>query len=330
MESVYAKYSIPKTTHSYCYLYIEKGVACVNDVIRIRRNMLGMCRAELCQGICDQKTLVRLENKKTNSQKAVVVELFERLGLAGTLSRTVLVTERPEFRRLISRMRWYNINFEIDKAEIILAQIKALVSADKKCNLQFLMQQEVNLQGQRQELDDETYCQKMQEALELTLPFKAFLKKGEKYLTYQEQICIQNLMQKMNKKGDDFRNCMERFEEMYIPIVEGELIETVNEIYGFVMRYVQSELEGLGKYNQAKRYAENIIREELRSYRMPFIARCLYACWRNDTQRRGHGILTGRMLDTKTELTNCIRFSRLSKLTFDESYFKEMLQHGTK
>lgn len=63
--------------------------------------MLGMSRAELCQGICDQKTLVRLENKKTNSQKAVVVELFERLGLAGTLSRTVLVTERPEVRRLI-------------------------------------------------------------------------------------------------------------------------------------------------------------------------------------------------------------------------------------
>lgn len=60
-----------------------------------------MSRAELCQGICDQKTLVRLENKKTNSQKAVVVELFERLGLAGTLSRTVLVTERPEVRRLI-------------------------------------------------------------------------------------------------------------------------------------------------------------------------------------------------------------------------------------
>ena len=60
-----------------------------------------MSRAELCQGICDQKTLVRLENKKTNSQKAVIVELFERLGLAGTLSRTVLVTERPEVRRLI-------------------------------------------------------------------------------------------------------------------------------------------------------------------------------------------------------------------------------------
>lgn len=149
LETVYAEFHIPKTTVSYCYLYTEKGVSCINDVIRIRRRMLGMSRKELCEGICDQKTLRRLERKETNPQRAVAVALFERLGLPEALIHTELITSSPEARRLMAKLRWYDNNFEAQKAEALLSQIRSLISADIRCNQQMLMQQEASQQRQQ-------------------------------------------------------------------------------------------------------------------------------------------------------------------------------------
>ena len=97
----------------YCYLYVEKGVSCVSDVIRIRRKMLGMSVAKLSDGICTERTLRRIENRQSTSQMAIVTELFGRLGLSPELTRTDLVTEKPEARQLMEKfinkniMNWF-------------------------------------------------------------------------------------------------------------------------------------------------------------------------------------------------------------------------------
>ncbi len=327
LETIYAEFQMPKATVSYCYLYTEKGVSCINDVVRIRRRMLGMSRKALCDGICDEKTLRRLERKETSPQRAVTLALFERLGLPDTLIHTELVTASPQARRLMAKLRWYDNNLETQKAEALLSQIRSLISADIRCNQQMLVQQEANLQKLQKKTDNETYRRRLQEALELTLPLEVFLQKGEKYLTYQEQTCIQNMMQGMDKESEEFWICMERFQEMYRPVAEGELLETVNGIYGFIMRYVQSELGNHGEYDLSDQYLQLLLEEDLRTYRMPSIADCLYARWWNYTQRKQRGIPTCRDLDTETELSNCIQLSRLSKLTSDESFFKGKLQY---
>ena len=326
LETIYAEFQMPKATVSYCYLYTEKGVSCINDVVRIRRRMLGMSRKALCDGICDEKTLRRLERKETSPQRAVTVALFERLGLPGTLIHTELVTASPQARRLMAKLRWYDNNFETQKAEALLSQIRSLISADIRCNQQMLMQQEVNLQRLQKKTDNETYRRRLQEALELTLPLEVFLQKGEKYLTHQEQACIQNMMQGMDKESEEFWICMERFQEMYRPVAEGELLETVNGMYGFIMRYVQSELGNHGEYDRSDQYLQLLLKEDLRTYRMPSIARCLYARWWNYAQRRLEGIPTDRDLSGETELTNCILLSRLTKLTSNESFYKKELK----
>lgn len=37
LEKIYKEFRVPKKTFEYCYLYVMKGVSCINDVIRIRR-----------------------------------------------------------------------------------------------------------------------------------------------------------------------------------------------------------------------------------------------------------------------------------------------------
>lgn len=104
LEQIYAEFQVPKKTFEYCYLYVVHGVFCINDVIRIRRQMLGITPSKLCDGICSVKTLRRLERRETTPQHAIVEPLFARLGLSGELTRTELVTDDPEAKRLMEKM----------------------------------------------------------------------------------------------------------------------------------------------------------------------------------------------------------------------------------
>lgn len=74
-----ADHKVTKEIFEYCYLYIENKVSCLNDVICMRRKMLGMSRRELAEGICDKKTLERLEHKRVKTHLAIVQELLCRL-----------------------------------------------------------------------------------------------------------------------------------------------------------------------------------------------------------------------------------------------------------
>ncbi len=281
LEDVYADYGIQKETFHYCYLYLEKGVSCISDVIRIRRRMLGIKAEELCEGICDIKTLRRLENRKRATQRAIVEQLFERLRLPGEMTRTELVTDSPEARQMMELLRHYGNERETEKAGVLLAGIKRLVTTEIRCNQQALMRKEINLRKGRGEITGEEYCRQMRAVLELTLPFDVFLQEGEKYLTHEEQACIQNMMQVMDRDSREFKICVERFEEMYRPVAEGELLGTMSGIYGLIMGYVESELGNQGKLDKADWYNEVMVREELRSRRLASLATRLYDRWWN-------------------------------------------------
>ncbi len=326
LEDVYADYGIQKETFHYCYLYLEKGVSCIGDVIRARRRMLGIRAEELCRGICDIKTLRRLENRKRATQRAIVEQLFERLGLPGEMTRTELVTESPEARQMMETLRHYENERQTEKAGMLLAEIKRLVTTEIRCNQQALMRKEINLRKGRGEITGEEYFRQMRTALELTLPFDTFLREGEKYLTYEEQACIQNMMQVMGREEGEFKLCMKRFEEMYRPVAEGELLGTVSGIYGLIMGYIASELGNSGELDQADWYSGILLREELRSRRLGALAASLYDRWWNYAERKRKGITTGRILDREKELAKCILLSNLAHQKYYESIYQEKLE----
>lgn len=325
LESVYEEFKIPRETVSWCYLYVEKGIACINDVIRIRRKMFGMSAGELCQGICDVKTLRRLENRKAVSQRAIVEMLFERLGLSGEMTRTELVTEEPEARLLMEQLRRCINDRRMEEAKRLHGQIKELVSAEIRCNQQMLLHSEIIMKKESGELDTEACYKALHRALELTLPFESFLVEGEKYLSHEEQSCIQNMMQEMDKESEEFLLCMKRFEEMYYFYEQNGLINTRNDMYEFIMGYVGSERGNQGDFDKADYYSGNIISECLRFQRLNAISSALYDRWWNNAERKRKGIPTERNLYLETELIRCIILSRLDKQKLYETFYLNKL-----
>ena len=325
LESVYAEFGIRKETFSYCCLYVEKGVVCINDVIRIRRRMLGMDRKTLCEDFCDVKTLERLENRKTVPQNAIVEGLFDRLGLPRERWRTELVTEKPEARELMTELRKCVNDRRMEDAERLYAKMKELVPLEIRCNQQTLLHSEILLAQERGELDAQACYKALRSALELTLPFEAFLTEGEKYLTYEEQSCIKNMMHEMDKDSEEFMLCMKRFEEIYRPFEENALIGTVNNMYEFVMGYVGSEWGNRGDLDKSDRHNEKILIESLRFRRFNEIPDALYGRWWNNAERKQKGFHREHVFDAERELTRCIVLSRLSKRKYYEAFYQKKL-----
>lgn len=331
LESAYAEFQVSKEMVSCTYLYVEKGVSCINDVIRIRRKMLGISREELCRGFCDVRTLMRLENRKTVPREEIVEELFERLGLPRELTRTELVTDEPEARELMARLRKCVNNRQAEEAAKLTARIRELVPMDIRCNQQTLLNIDINLRRGRGELDAEAYCTAMGSVLELTMPFEAFLTEGEKYLTYMEQTCIQNMMQGMDKDSEEFLLCLKYFEEMYRPYEENKLLGTVNHIYELIMGYVESERGNQGQFDKSDWYNEKIVETDLRFRRFGDIAHALYGRWWNDAERKRRGVRADRILDSVTELSRCVIFSQLNKRKkYTDFYRKKLSQEKDK
>lgn len=326
LESVYTEFGVPKETFDYCYLYVSKGVNSSNDVIRIRSGMLGLKGEAFCEGVCSIKTLRRILKRTTSPQKAIVRELFEKLGLSGELVKTELVTGVPEARELMERLREHNNGQRWEEMEELLERIKQLVSMDIPCNRQTILRKEILLRWKKGMMDKQEYCTRMREVLEITLPYEAFLKPGEKYLTHEEQSCIQNLMQGMDRESEEFLTCLQRFEDLYQPFTDTGEIETVSGMYEFIMKLVGSMRGNMGQFDKADRYDYVIIKGCLRTRRLWSIHNCLYDRWWNFAERRKKGIPTDIILDDNVELNKCILLSQLAQ-SKTALFYKKKLEH---
>ncbi len=68
---------------------------------------------------------MRLENRQTVPHEEIVEELFERLGLPRELTRTELVTDEPEARELMTRLRKCVNNRQAEEAARLTARYSA-------------------------------------------------------------------------------------------------------------------------------------------------------------------------------------------------------------
>ncbi len=326
LEDICGEFNVPKETFHCCHLYVSKGVSCTNDVVRIRSDMLGIKGEELCEGVCSIKTLRRIRNGVVSPQREVVEGLFDKLGLPAELVRTEIVTGTPEARELMEKLREHINAHRWREAEKALERIKQLVSMKITCNRQAVLRKEVLLRQEKKELNREECYRRLRDALELTLPYEKFLEPGEKYLTHEEQSCIRNMMVEMDERSDEFIMCIQRFEEIYQPIIDRGELENVESMYEFIMGYVRSYWGNTGDFDKADKYDMVLIEGYLRFGRVWYLHDSLYDRWWNYNERKKKGIPTNIHLNDEEELEKCILFAELVQSTEASFYQKKLRQ----
>ena len=101
LGEIYKRCGVREDTFEYSHIYVDREVYCIEDIIRIRRKMLNMSMYKLGDGICSERTISRIERKRTRPQCSNIHKLFEKLGLSGELSQSELFSSNVQAQELL-------------------------------------------------------------------------------------------------------------------------------------------------------------------------------------------------------------------------------------
>lgn len=323
LGSVYDEHGVSKETKDFCYLYVDREVYCIGDVIRIRRKMFGMTMAELSDGICSERTISRLERNKTEPQKEVVRALFERLHMSAELYKTDLVTENPDAIKLFIELKEQIYRRNCEQVDQLLQQVKKKVSLDIPENRQVLRRTEIGNEFLKGNLRIEDFIKQLKEVIEYTISYEVAIKVEEKYLTNNEISCMQNIISQIKKDYLEVRECIDVLYELY---ENQKQIENCLNMYEFVMKVVASHLGNQEQYDTSDKIYIKILLHTLINRRLRVIHVIIYDLFWNNKQRKKeqHPMTLG--VEEKSILTKCIKLCEISGNLRFLNFYKEKLK----
>ncbi len=330
LAEVYEEYGVTKETKDFCYIYVDREAHCIGDAIRIRRKMFGMTMFQLSDGICSERTVSRLERNETEPHREIVQLLFERLNMPGEFCRRDLVTGNPEVLRLLFEAKILCEKKEFNRMNSLLEQIKSEVSYEIPGNMQVIRRMELvgewNKERTNKQHDTRYFVEQLKETLGDTVPYEIAVTPGDKYLTENEILCLQNIMIRANQTYSETEECMSALYDFY---VKQRHIEECFNLYGVVMGTIASMLGNMGEYDRSDEIGLKILKYELKYRRIGRLYREAYSLLWNDVQRVKNQHPAKQDADTKKELLKCIYLCEISDNQYQLSFLKERLQKGT-
>lgn len=318
-----AEYNVPAYMRDCVYLYQQRWVFYIGDVLRIRREMYGLTQKELCSGICSVKTLRRAEKKESNMQQAYLGALLRRLGLSKEFQRARLVTDDREVLRLRREINISRNNRDFDRCRELLSQIREKVSLDIPGNKQYMIDLEASLDLKEEIISKEEFAEREEEALQCTLNTEKLFYSDQIYLTEMEMLCIRKKIRGVEdtekiKYIDFLLHFFETYEK------KCKLSDCIS-MYEFVMIYVVNELGNMGKYQFAIDLDKKVLKEDLLCRRTWLISNILYDIMWNKVKQGIESRKSLEKIKMTEELEQCILLSHFYKQRFYEKFYKDKL-----
>lgn len=323
LRGLYEEYEVPAYMQDCVYLYRQRWVFYIGDVLRIRRNMYGMTQEELCRGICVTKTLRRSEKMERTMHQDLLEMVMRRLGLSKEHQKSRLVTNDREVLKLRDELLICRNNHDIVRCREILSLMQKRLSVKIPENEQYIIELETSLDWMENKITKEELVEREEKALRCTLDLDKIFLSDEIYLTEMEMSCIRKMIQGLNgKRKREYIDLLWRFFDYY----EKEyVLSDYIVMYEFVMIRVASELANMGEYETATDIDKKILKESLKCNRIWAVGNILYDILWNEKEQK---VQNGQILEKEkmTErLKQCILLSHFCKQTFEEKFYGDRL-----
>lgn len=323
LKNLYTAYDVPVYMQDCTYLYRQRWVFAIGDVLRIRRKMLGMTQEQVCEGICSVKSLRRAEKKKANMQREPLGKILMRLGLSKELQKTALVTNDRSVLHLNQELKVCRNNREIEKARVLLGRMKNKLCLEIPENMQFVKECEASLDLMEGRITGNEFVERVDEVLRYTLKAEKVDDMDEVYLTEMEMSCICNKAKEVDvAEKREFIDFMLGFFEKF---ENKDLLSEYISMYEFVMACITNELSTLGEYQMAAALDKKGLREVLRCRRLWVINEFLYDLLWIDMQEKS---AVGQQIEkekTTNDLTQCIIISHFCKRRYYEQFYQDAI-----
>ena len=321
LRELYAEYKVSLYVENFCYLYWETESYCIGDIVKIRRQMLGLTKEQLCDGICSEKTLTRIEQRKVKAQMPIVRELFGRLGLCEEYTRARVITSDYQTLELADRLAWYENTSQFEEWEKCLDELESRLCMDIPQNQQVILQGKYLLELEMKKIFMHEFEKRIEEIIEITIPLQSVMKSEKQFLTREEAILIYNIGAKQD------------IENPYMEIIEAicEQYERNEEINAHMRRYelfasgLASYHGNIGKYELSNERSRRLIQASLLHYRMSLLSYCLYNNLWNEQQKRKNDDNKKYLQKDMNVLKQCILLSQSAKVENEIKFYKEKL-----
>ena len=265
---LYTEYQVTPYMEHFCHLYWGMESYCIGDIIRTRRQMFGMTKEQLCEGICGIKTLTRLELKQAKTQMPIVRALFKRLGLCAEYIRARVITSDYEVLKLAEECVRYENNYQMEEWIWRLKELEQKLCMDIPQNKQFIKNSYCALRLQLRKISKEQYMKEMLEALEYTIPLEYVMKPGKKFLSREERTYIHNIGINIGAVKDN----------PYMLVIANICKENdlENDLGGHIRKYeflltsIISYLGNIGDYEKSDELSKKLMKKGLQYRRRHF------------------------------------------------------------
>ena len=303
---------------SSCYLYQQKEAYCISDVIRRRREMLGLTKKKLCEGICSEKTIGRLEANKTKPHIEVVRLLFEKMNLSGEYQRWQVVTDDVRAFTIVNEIMRCNNNQEFNKTEKLLSELSQYICKESAINKQYKERIEVIIKQRQGKISIEEAIEQLIKILEYTLPYEAVIKDGTKYLTNVEMQIVLDIAINIGMS-----NMNEVFEVLLKLCEQMEVDEGISEhiaAWETIMINIANVYGEMAEYSKSNSVCYQIIQEDVHCYRMNLLEFIIYNIAWNEGEKRKKNIPVEKGYEEGRYINNCIALCQINK-----NYISEMI-----
>lgn len=323
IKNLYAEYEVPAYMQDCTYFYQQKWIFSMKDVLRIRREMLGLTQEQLCEGICSVKSLRRAEKGQTDMQRETLKKVLNRLGLSGQMQWSRLITSDREAIRMAEELADYINDRKFSVASKQLESLKSRIDLDIPQNKQYFLEKQALLEFEQGKVTREEFVKMEKEALECTLRAENLYRKENVYLTEQEITCIRNSWRGM--EGKEKRELIDLIFRLYDNYALNNGLSQAISMYEFIAESAVNELGNNGEHVRAEEIDRKSIKASLSCRRVWDIHYKIYDILWNEKKlmkKSGKRVSNNRM---NTELKRCIIMSHYVKRYFYENVYKEKL-----
>lgn len=140
------------------------------ELVQNARRASGIVQEDLCEGICSQETLSRIETAKRSPNNRNLSQLLKRMDRERERIGTILTTDEYEVLVIKRKVAGAIQRFEYEEAEKALEEIEKRLDRSKLANMQYIAAERVRMSYQKKILDGETCRRQLEEILRITLP----------------------------------------------------------------------------------------------------------------------------------------------------------------
>ena len=310
-HELYEENDIPTYMQNFTYLYTETECNDVSEVVRIRRQMMGLSMNKLAAKSSSERTICRIENREGNPQLETLRDVLDAVGLCGEFHRARVVTTNAEAMR-VSEVLCKQMNFgEYDKAVETHKILGELLDLSIAFNYQEMKRSEALILRGLKKIEVEKHCSLLKGILEDTIDFENLRHVEEKYFSRIETYCIQNLVG--IKKGDDTGICKDFLEQECEKFIKMDELEASRFCtYEMIMYCCANYLGNNKAYVKSVEITRKLLKESLRNRKAVYLTNCEYnELWTKQKLLEEEN----KSIDNKVVLDSLTRGLLLSKLT---------------